>query len=38
MPDQFSLEQFYDAYPRIEAEFQAALDTSLNPPRTGDAL
>ena len=27
----FSLETFYDAYPRIEAEFQAALDTSLQP-------
>ena len=27
----FSLEEFYDAYPRIEAEFQATLDTSLNP-------
>jgi len=26
-----ALEQFYDAYPRIEAEFQAALDESLEP-------
>jgi SAM-dependent methyltransferase len=26
-----SFEEFYDHYPRIEAEFQAALDTSLNP-------
>ena len=25
------LESFYDAYPRIEAEFQAALDMSLRP-------
>jgi SAM-dependent methyltransferase len=25
------LEQFYDAYPRIEDDFQSALDTSLNP-------
>ncbi|HEV8672136.1 MAG TPA: class I SAM-dependent methyltransferase, partial [Candidatus Limnocylindria bacterium] len=25
------LDSFYDAYPRIEAEFQAALDTSLHP-------
>jgi len=27
----FPLDEFYDAYPRIEAEFQAALDTSLGP-------
>lgn len=27
----FSLEAFYDTYPRIEAEFQTALDTSLHP-------
>jgi len=27
----FPLDEFYDAYPRIEAEFQAALNTSLNP-------
>jgi ubiquinone/menaquinone biosynthesis C-methylase UbiE len=25
------LEQYYEAYPRIEDDFQAALDTSLNP-------
>lgn len=31
MSDRFSLEQFYDAYPRIEEDFQTALDTSLNP-------
>lgn len=31
MSDPFSLEKAYDAYPRIEGEFQAALDTSLNP-------
>lgn len=29
--NRFSLEEFYDDYPRIEEEFQAALDTSLNP-------
>jgi SAM-dependent methyltransferase len=27
----FSLEDFYDAYPRVEEEFQSALDASLNP-------
>lgn len=27
----FTLEQFYDAYPRIEKDFQAALDRSLSP-------
>jgi 2-polyprenyl-3-methyl-5-hydroxy-6-metoxy-1,4-benzoquinol methylase len=27
----FSLEWFYDSYPRVEAEFQSTLDTSLNP-------
>ena len=27
----FSLEDFYDAYPRVEEEFQSALDVSLNP-------
>jgi SAM-dependent methyltransferase len=27
----FSLDEFYDAYPRIEEEFQAVLDTSLQP-------
>jgi len=27
----FSLDDFYDAYPRIEAEFQVALNASLNP-------
>lgn len=31
MSDSFSLEQSYDAYPRIEEAFRAALDTSLNP-------
>lgn len=31
MAQQFSLEQFYDAYPRLENDFQAALDISLNP-------
>jgi SAM-dependent methyltransferase len=29
--DQFSLEVFYDAYPRIEEDFQAELDVSLGP-------
>jgi SAM-dependent methyltransferase len=29
--DEFSLEAFYDAYPRIEEAFQAALDESLAP-------
>jgi SAM-dependent methyltransferase len=29
--EQARLDLFYDAYPRIEAEFQAALDTSLHP-------
>jgi SAM-dependent methyltransferase len=27
----FPLDEFYDAYPRIEAEFQAALDANLSP-------
>jgi SAM-dependent methyltransferase len=27
----FSLNAFYDAYPRVEEEFQSALDVSLNP-------
>jgi 2-polyprenyl-3-methyl-5-hydroxy-6-metoxy-1,4-benzoquinol methylase len=27
----FSFEWFYNSYPRVEAEFQSALDTSLNP-------
>ncbi|MDA0988424.1 MAG: class I SAM-dependent methyltransferase [Chloroflexi bacterium] len=27
----FSLEQFYDAYPRVEVEFQHSLKQSLNP-------
>jgi SAM-dependent methyltransferase len=27
----FSLEQFYDAYPRVETAFEAALDASLQP-------
>jgi SAM-dependent methyltransferase len=31
MSEQFSLEQLYDAYPRLEHDFQAALDISLNP-------
>lgn len=31
MTDHFSLEYGYDAYPRIEEEFRAALDASLNP-------
>lgn len=31
MRHQFSLEQFYAEYPRIEAEFQAALDISIKP-------
>ena len=30
-PDPSWLEQFYDAYPRIEEEFQAVLDGSLEP-------
>lgn len=25
------LREFYDLYPRVEKEFQAALDESLNP-------
>jgi ubiquinone/menaquinone biosynthesis C-methylase UbiE len=28
-----SLNEFYDAYPRVEDEFQSALDVSLNPRR-----
>jgi SAM-dependent methyltransferase len=28
---QFSLNEFYDAYPRVEKEFQSTLDASLNP-------
>jgi SAM-dependent methyltransferase len=31
MVEQFSLEEFYDAYPRVEEDFQAALDVSLSP-------
>lgn len=31
MPGQFSLEEFYDTFPRIEDDFQAALDLSLGP-------
>jgi len=31
MQEHFSLDDFYDAYPRIEDEFQAALDVSLRP-------
>lgn len=31
MPDEFSLEQSYDEYERIEAEFQSVLDISLDP-------
>lgn len=31
MPEQFSLEEFYDAYPRVEGDFQDALDVSLAP-------
>jgi 2-polyprenyl-3-methyl-5-hydroxy-6-metoxy-1,4-benzoquinol methylase len=31
VPDEWSLDESYDAYPRIEENFQAALDTSLNP-------
>ena len=31
MSRQFSFDEFYDAYPRIEEEFQAALDASANP-------
>lgn len=31
MPSQWSLAQAYDAYPRVEEEFQAALDESLCP-------
>lgn len=31
MSDDFSLEQSYDAYPRIEEDFQTVLDASLNP-------
>ena len=31
MSEQFSLEQHYDAYERLEEDFQAALDISLNP-------
>ncbi|HEX6820328.1 MAG TPA: class I SAM-dependent methyltransferase [Ktedonobacterales bacterium] len=27
----FTLDEFYDLYPRVEEEFQAALDVSLNP-------
>jgi SAM-dependent methyltransferase len=30
-PSEAALNSFYDAYPRIEAEFQAVLDASLNP-------
>ena len=31
MARQFTFEEFYDAYPRVEEEFQAALDESLSP-------
>lgn len=31
MPDATFLDEFYDAYPRIEAAFQEALDVSLSP-------
>lgn len=31
MSEQFSLEEFYDAYPRIEQDFQATLGISLKP-------
>ena len=31
MTEQFSLKDFYDAYPQLEDDFQAALDLSLNP-------
>ena len=31
MLPQFSLEEFYDAYPRVEEDLQAALDVSLSP-------
>ena len=31
MSTRFSLEDFYDAYPRLEEAFQNALDVSLNP-------
>jgi ubiquinone/menaquinone biosynthesis C-methylase UbiE len=34
----WSLEQAYDAYPRIEDEFSAALDESLNPRSPGQLL
>ncbi len=36
--DHFSLDEFYDVYPRVEEEFQSALDVSLNSTRAGDAL
>jgi 2-polyprenyl-3-methyl-5-hydroxy-6-metoxy-1,4-benzoquinol methylase len=35
MSEAFSLEEFYDAYPRIEEEFQRALDVSLRPRGSG---
>jgi SAM-dependent methyltransferase len=35
MSEPFSLEEFYDAYPRIEEEFQRALDVSLRPRGSG---
>lgn len=31
MSDPFSLDEFYDAYPRIEEQFQTDLDASLSP-------
>lgn len=31
MSNSFSLEEFYDAYPRIEEEFQTDLDSGLDP-------
>jgi len=33
VPDQWSLEQFYEAYPQVEEEFEAVLDVSLTPRR-----
>ena len=35
---EWSLEQFYDAYPQIEEEFSAALDESLHPRGPGQLL